>query len=77
MLTLHYFSNATISKTESWNEEENEVPVYSKDLIKEFETYNPTLENELGWILSTGKKISFIITVYLDSEKILNLYQTY
>ncbi|KAK0074858.1 hypothetical protein PV326_012120 [Microctonus aethiopoides] len=60
MLTLHYFSNAegvraTIQHVASawWNQEDDD-PVYSRDLIKEFEVENPPLEDELAWILSKG-----------------------
>lgn len=48
MLTLHYYSNST------WWTEEVDDPVYSKDLIKEFEVENPPLEDELAWTLSKG-----------------------
>ena len=59
MLALHYYSNAkgvraTLRKvTGAWWSEDDD-PVYSKDLIKEFEVENPPLEDELAWILKKG-----------------------
>lgn len=59
MLTLHYYSNsesvrAALSQvTLAWWTQDDD-PVYSKDLIKEFEMENPPLEDELAWILSKG-----------------------
>lgn len=59
MLALHYYSNckgvrATLSRVSAawWSQDDD--PVYSKDLIKEFEVENPPLENELAWILKKG-----------------------
>lgn len=60
MLTLHYYSNSMGLQTafkqivESWGSQEIDYPVYSKDLIKEFEVENPPIEDELAWILSKG-----------------------
>lgn len=60
MLALHYYSNAkgvraTLRKvTDAWWSDEDDDPVYSKDLIKEFEVENPPLEDELAWILKKG-----------------------
>lgn len=62
MLTLHYYSNAkgvraTLTKvTTGWWSEDDD-PVYSKHLIKEFEVENPPLEDELAWILKKGISI--------------------
>ncbi|KZC10125.1 5'-AMP-activated protein kinase subunit gamma-2 [Dufourea novaeangliae] len=59
MLALHYYSNskgvsATLRHvTAAWWSQDDD-PVYSKDLIKEFEVENPPLENELAWILKKG-----------------------
>lgn len=59
MLALHYYSNAkgvggTLRRvTAAWWSQDDD-PVYSKDLIKEFEVENPPLENELAWILKKG-----------------------
>lgn len=73
MLTLHYYSNASGIRAAmrqvgvSWWGQEDEDPVYSRDLIKEFDVENPPLDDELAWILSKGKIIkdplssSFII----------------
>lgn len=59
MLTLHYYSNsesvrAALRQVAAawWHQDDD--PVYSKDLIKEFELENPPLEDELAWILSKG-----------------------
>lgn len=63
MLALHYYSNAkgvgaTLRKvTGAWWSEDGD-PVYSKDLIKEFEVENPPLEDELAWILKKGISLS-------------------
>lgn len=63
MLALHYYSNAkgvgaTLRKvTGAWWSEDGD-PVYSKDLIKEFEVENPPLEDELAWILKKGILLS-------------------
>lgn len=61
MLTLHYYSDAkcvraAIKHVASawWSQENDDDPVYSKDLIKEFDKEDPPLENELAWILSRG-----------------------
>lgn len=62
MLTLHYYSNAkgvraTLTRvTTGWWSEDDD-PVYSKHLIKEFEVENPPLEDELAWILKKGISI--------------------
>lgn len=59
MLTLHYYSNSESVRaalrqvTFAWWSQDDD-PVYSKDLIKEFEMENPPLEDELAWILSKG-----------------------
>lgn len=59
MLALHYYSNskgvrATLRQvTAAWWSQDDD-PVYSKDLIKEFEVENPPLEDELAWILKKG-----------------------
>lgn len=59
MLTLHYYSNSESVRaalnqvTFAWWTRDGD-PVYSKDLIKEFEMENPPLEDELAWILSKG-----------------------
>ena len=61
MLTLHYYSNASGIRAAmrqvavSWLGQEDDDPVYSRDLIKEFDVENPPLEDELAWILSKGK----------------------
>lgn len=59
MLALHYYSNSESVRTALrqvaaawWCQDDD--PVYSKDLIKEFEMENPPLEDELAWILSKG-----------------------
>jgi len=58
MLTLHYYSNSESVRAAlrqlatAWNQDDD--PVYSKDLIKEFEMEDPPLEDELAWILSKG-----------------------
>lgn len=67
MLALHYFSNSsgvcaiTRQLAAAWwsqfnCEEDDGDPVYSKDLIKEFDTVNPPLESELAWMLSKGRE---------------------
>lgn len=59
MLTLHYYSNSESVRaalrqvTAAWWSQDDD-PVYSIDLIKEFEMENPPLEDELAWILSKG-----------------------
>lgn len=59
MLTLHYYSNSESVRaalrqvTAAWWSQDDD-PVYSIDLIKEFEMENPPLEDELSWILSKG-----------------------
>lgn len=61
MLTLHYYSNAPAVKLPYWsidaNHGDDDSPVYSRDLIKEFDVENPPLEDELSWILSKGNLI--------------------
>lgn len=59
MLTLYYYSNSASVRAALrqvaaawWTQDDD--PVYSKDLIKEFEVENPPLEDELAWILSKG-----------------------
>lgn len=59
MLALHYYSDsesvrAALRQVAAawWSQDDD--PVYSKDLIKEFEVENPPLEDELAWILSKG-----------------------
>lgn len=59
MLALHYYSNsesvrAALRQVAAawWCQDDD--PVYSKDLIKEFEVENPPLEDELAWILAKG-----------------------
>lgn len=69
MLALHYYSNSESIRAalrhvaSSWWSQEDD-PVFSKDLIKEFELENPPLEDELAWILSKGAIIKnlFIIS---------------
>lgn len=64
MLALHYFSNSSgvscrlaVAQWSQFNYEEDDGdPVYSKDLIKEFDTVNPPLESELAWMLSEGRE---------------------
>ena len=59
MLALHYYPNSkgargTLGRvTAAWWSQDDD-PVYSKDLIKEFELENPPLEDELAWILKKG-----------------------
>lgn len=64
MLTIHYYSNAVGVRasikpvgSNCWTQDED--PVYSKDLIKEFDVENPPLENELAWLLTKGIFIIF------------------
>lgn len=59
MLALHYYSNsesvrAALRQVAAawWCQDDD--PVYSKDLIKEFEVEDPPLEDELAWILAKG-----------------------
>lgn len=59
MLALHYYSDsesvrAALRQVAAawWCQDDD--PVYSKDLIKEFEVEDPPLEDELAWILSKG-----------------------
>lgn len=59
MLALHYYSDsesvrAALKQVAAawWCQDDD--PVYSKDLIKEFEVEDPPLEDELAWILSKG-----------------------
>lgn len=76
MLTLHYYSNAkgvraTLTKvTTGWWSEDDD-PVYSKHLIKEFEVENPPLEDELAWILKKGisifRHLSHFLKILSDS----------
>ena len=60
MISLYYYSNSTGAQTAlrqivgPWWTQEVDDPVYSKDVIKEFEVENPPLEDELAWILSKG-----------------------
>lgn len=62
MLALHYYSNSEGVRTvlrqvaSAWWSQEDDDPVYSKDLIKEFEVESPPLEDELAWILFKGTK---------------------
>lgn len=59
MLALHYYSDSESVRAAlrqvaaAWWSQDND-PVYSKDLIKEFEVEDPPLEDELAWILSKG-----------------------
>lgn len=62
MLALHYYSDsesvrAALRQVAAawWCQDDD--PVYSKDLIKEFEVEDPPLEDELAWILSKGTAI--------------------
>ncbi|OXU19722.1 hypothetical protein TSAR_005765 [Trichomalopsis sarcophagae] len=56
MLTLHYYYNGQSVDPaccfDDIDHEDDAAPVYSEDLIKEFDTKNPPLEDELAWILS-------------------------
>lgn len=87
MLTLHYYSNAkgvraTLTKvTTGWWSEDDD-PVYSKHLIKEFEVENPPLEDELAWILKKGISIfRHLLKILPDSRervyKCRDLYTIY
>lgn len=87
MLTLHYYSNAkgvraTLTKvTTGWWSEDDD-PVYSKHLIKEFEVENPPLEDELAWILKKGisifRHLSHFLRILSDSgEKIYKYRELY
>lgn len=76
MLTLHYYSNSESVRaalrqlTAAWWSQDDD-PVYSKDLIKEFELENPPLEDELAWILSKGIRLDHyaIIKLWRVSRK--------
>lgn len=72
MLALHYYSNSESIRAalrhvaSSWWSQEDD-PVFSKDLIKEFELENPPLEDELAWILSKGAIIKNLSLMYGDT----------
>lgn len=72
MLALHYYSDsesvrAALKQVAAawWCQDDD--PVYSKDLIKEFEVENPPLEDELAWILSKGTATQ---TIELSSSSV-------
>lgn len=74
MLALHYYSDsesvrATLRQVAAawWSQDDD--PVYSKDLIKEFEVEDPPLEDELAWILSKGTRSTRELCLHIKRDR--------